>query len=695
MYYVSDEYRAAMAGAVQRHALEGTIGVGGKTYKFTGDNVVSGTFSISGQCSGSENVEIGTVYTSELEAVFCGLELPKGSLSGAVIEPWHGLLVGDGYEWIRLGVFYVQEANWTAQGVSVTAYDGMSLFEKSFSLDSSNGTVWQFINLACERCKLTFGMDEDEVAALPNGEEVLGIYSENDMETWRDLVAWCAQSTGTFAAADRDGFIRLYKYGTEAVNEIDASGRLYGGKISDFVTRYTGMSIVNIQEQTTTYYGLELDDGLTYNLGSNPLLQYGLPEVLIRQRRAVLGALAEIRGTPMELSLFCPPVYDLGDRLRFTGGLAGEGVDGYVTAFDWKFNGEYSIKGVGQNPALASARSKVDKNISGLISRVDGEGGGAKYYDYFNIVQYQIADGSRQQIISFNYVTESSTHVTFHGEVKFTAEKDTWLYLTYYICGTEVEYYHPEETVTAGVHTLHLMFTWQSGADVIGTFTVWLHPEGGKVTVYKDDARAYLMGNGFAGEPDWNGQIDARDTLDGVDIAHGVVLDFTDAAQAALPPEERPLVGDSISGVDIAHGVGLSFVSDGGLFITHRFTSLEGWNYSADEVTVTDGVFAPASGLNGAWMRSDAVQVAAGITKATVVDEGGVLYTVSFDGGTTWMRWNQDAGEWTEAGTVGMLARVFTGITAERWAEMPTEEVMVRVWMPEGSKFTEVCLYEG
>ena len=52
----------------------------------------------------------------------------------------------------------------------------------------------------------------------------------------------------------------------------------FSSSFSDFVTRYTAVSSTNQRTQTAEYYALEEDDGLTMNLGVNPLLQFGLEE---------------------------------------------------------------------------------------------------------------------------------------------------------------------------------------------------------------------------------------------------------------------------------------------------------------------------------------------------------------------------------------------------------------------------------
>ena len=52
----------------------------------------------------------------------------------------------------------------------------------------------------------------------------------------------------------------------------------FTSSFSDFITRYTAVSSTNLRTQISAYYALDLDDGLTMNLGVNLLLQFGLEE---------------------------------------------------------------------------------------------------------------------------------------------------------------------------------------------------------------------------------------------------------------------------------------------------------------------------------------------------------------------------------------------------------------------------------
>ena len=53
----------------------------------------------------------------------------------------------------------------------------------------------------------------------------------------------------------------------------------FTSSFSDFKTRYTAVSSTNLRTQMAEYYALETDDGLTMNLGTNPMLQYGLEAI--------------------------------------------------------------------------------------------------------------------------------------------------------------------------------------------------------------------------------------------------------------------------------------------------------------------------------------------------------------------------------------------------------------------------------
>ena len=269
MFEVSDAYKLAMKKPVQKHALKGTIG----DFTFTDINVLSGSFSITNQCSGNDAIEIRQVYVGELSATFLNVPLDRYKWKGTTLTPYFGMGLEDGsFEYIPLGVFTIDTAEWTSSGVVVKAYDNMSLLDGSCNKTITEVTAFDCAKRIAEETGVIFANTEDEFKAFPNGNILMSETTTNDVETWRDLVSWLAQTLCCFAICDRYGNIVFKQYKDEVDDTIDDMHRFTGASFSDFVTRYTGLSVVNMADSKTNYYGLEVDDGLTMNLGSNPFL---------------------------------------------------------------------------------------------------------------------------------------------------------------------------------------------------------------------------------------------------------------------------------------------------------------------------------------------------------------------------------------------------------------------------------------
>ena len=502
MYQVSDAYKAAMARPVQQGRVRGTIasskGIWSKT--FTESNVEKGSFSVTNQCSGNDNVEIGTVYTAQLSCKLIGMDIERYNWLESLISPSHELKTSEGWEAVPLGVFIVKEANWTSTGVEITAYDNMVKFDKSCDVKTSQGSMYSFLTLACNTCKVELAQTEEEIQALPNGNIELTLFNENDVETWRDIISWCAQTTGTFATIDRSGRLKLVTYGTDPVDEIGWERRITGAKFSDYSTRYTGMSCVNIAEKTTTYYNITPDDGLTYNLGSNPFLQTGFEDVITEQRRAVLNALTVIDYVPFEVSMIGTPAYDLGDVIVFTDGIADDDAISCITKYDWKYGGNYSITGVGQNPALASARSKSDKDITGLMK--SGEENKIQYYTFTNADNIRIEDGETKKVIDIRFQSTQPTTAIFHAEILLNAEttvedityNDLKCTVVYYWREALVTDYGPVETWQDGKHILHLLYYFNIQDTQINYFEVRLKMSGGAADIGQAQIKSAIYG---------------------------------------------------------------------------------------------------------------------------------------------------------------------------------------------------------
>lgn len=265
MYSVSSAYKLAAAQPIQEHRLTGSIGA----ISFTEANIVSGTFHLTNQCTDTADVVLGSVFVGQLDATFTGINLSYNNWIGKTITPYFGLKIGaNTWEDIPLGVYTIIEARHTAEGVTVQAYDNMYKFDKKFKKGRFQITsgIQGFIDQACSDCGVTFGMEDEEVEALPNGQEVFELFGvwgkfkdfANDIETYRDLLFWIAQTLGCFATMNRLGQLIFVPYTGNVVDEVSETHRLAGAEFADYVTNYTGIYVTNMEDNSQSYYGYDV-----------------------------------------------------------------------------------------------------------------------------------------------------------------------------------------------------------------------------------------------------------------------------------------------------------------------------------------------------------------------------------------------------------------------------------------------------
>ena len=413
MYPVSEAFLRVVQENTRRYYWTGRITTkGGAVYPFGYEDIVKGSGYISAQCCGSAEIELGTVYAAEMGVTLFS-QVDRYTLDGAKVELFYHLRVeGGGFEEVPMGIFEVSEANRTAHCLELKAYDYMLRFEKSFNGFEAVGNAWAFLELCCKACGVEMENTQGEIEGMPNGRELLSIYPENDIGTYRDVLFFVGQVLGGFFCINRRGRLELRKYGAEPVLEVQGRHR-FSSSFSDFITRYTAVSSTNLRTQTAEYYGLEVDDGLTMNLGVNPLLQFGLEETRRQLCGNILADLAAVNYVPFDSSTIGNPALDLGDVLTFTGGQADGEQMTCITSFRCRIGGRQSLKCVGKNPRLAQAKSKNDKNISGLLNQI--EAGKVGIHTFTNASAYVVAE-DRVRVISIEFAAKEETHVQFFGQ---------------------------------------------------------------------------------------------------------------------------------------------------------------------------------------------------------------------------------------------------------------------------------------
>jgi len=424
LYPVSNAFLDAVKANNRKYYWTGRITTtAGTVYEFDQDDMVKGSGYITSQCCGSTEIELGTVYAAEM-GISLFSEIDRYTLEDAVIEMKYHLQLSDGtYEEVPMGIFEVSEANRKVRTLEIKAYDYMLRFEKNFNGFSTIGNAYDFLELCSKGCKVELAQTREEIEALPNGTENLSIYEDNDIETYRDVLYYVGQVLGGFWVINREGKLELRKYGSDSSLTVEQKHR-FSSSFSDFITRYTAVSSTNLRTQIAEYYALETDDGLTMNLGVNPLLQFGTDDTRKELITNILNDIAVVNYVPFDSDTIGNPALDLGDIISFTGGQADSTKYACITASNIKIGGRQTIKCVGKNPKLSQAKSKNDKNISGLLNQVEAAKIGI--HTFTNASAFTISD-TNVQIISIQFATSEENHAQFFGQVivNVTADEET------------------------------------------------------------------------------------------------------------------------------------------------------------------------------------------------------------------------------------------------------------------------------
>ncbi len=579
LYPVSDAFLQAVQENTRRYYWTGRITTTKNVvYEFGPNEIVKGSGYISSQCCGSTEIELGTVYSAEMGITLLS-NIDRYTLEDALVELFYHLRLSDGsYETVPMGIFEVSEANRTVKCLELKAYDFMLRFEKNFNGFETIGNACDFIELCCKACKVEMAQTRKEIEAMPNGSENLSVYTDNDIETYRDVLYYVGQVLGGFFCINREGKLELRKYGNEPVMTVQSKHR-FTSSFSDFITIYTAVSSTNMKTQTAEYYALDPDDGLTMNLGVNPLLQFGVDETREQLCTNILNDLTVINYVPFDSDTIGNPALDLGDVLRFTGGQADEDQISAITSMNCKIGGKQSLKGVGKNPRLAQAKSKNDKNISGLLNQI--EAGKIGIHTFTNASAYTVAE-TDVKIISIEFATSEENHAQFFGQIIVDVKADVvektasakgevvipsvsvngmdgssseetlevsqigntveqtvsvelpviWsedgvvlVHFMFELNDEVILVHQPEETWHSGKHTILLYYPIENVVpNITNTFNVYMKVSGGACSVDTGNCIASISGQSMGAAAAWDGKIEIEESVGRFAIGGGMAV---------------------------------------------------------------------------------------------------------------------------------------------------------------------------
>ena len=540
MYTGSAEFQAANSQPIQKHKISGTIdGV-----PFGPENVLFGSVNISNQCSDSVDAQIGAVYIGTLNITFLpNVGIEPTTWQGREIVVNFSLLIEEQpetWETFSLGVFTVADAERNMQGFEITAYDNMSKFDKSITWDYlPAGTLYSILSDICANCGVNLGMNQADCEALPNGDwPNIAMYPGSTVQTYRDILYWLSQMVAGFATCDRQGRLVLKSYKTilsqpGAVPVLPQDKRLAGASISDYVTNFRGVTLYSMKEETSKYYGPPVGTGIVYDLGENPFMQYGTAATIRDMTMEIVDAIGyHLR--PFDASIMCAPIFELGDRLKLSGGIA----EGYnnttvIHAIHYAHGRNTQLQCFGANPSILASGTQ-DKTASTAGNSAKQQTTSYKRYANPNAVSI----GSAQELVTeITFTAEKNTDFDVWHEFLIETQLDPGsdsmtLEAVYYLDGAELVR-KPVETYTDSArHILTLNYS-ESVAEGNHMWQVYLEASGGTASIDTNNGIAVLKGQGLSNAEAWDGIIYLVDDVHYMDI----IMHVSTVAETSLSLE--------------------------------------------------------------------------------------------------------------------------------------------------------------
>lgn len=277
------------------------VTAGSKTFTITDADIIQGGLKIDRYCVTNSKIEVGSAVASELSLklrnydgnfndvsfegavlnVKIGIhaantsELGKFILGKSVLGFAKGLgnfILGTGrlgdysvdteVYWVPCGLFIVDTPPRKLSTISISALDYMVLFDHEVNASALSFPIHvdALIQKICFICNVTLATD---VSVLPNHYfSIGGLPDTNQKLTYRQLLQWCAQLTGTCAFMDGSGRLVLKWYEQTGVT-ITASERYSSDMLENDIT-ITGFTCDDGKGNTylsgTTDYTLDLSD---------------------------------------------------------------------------------------------------------------------------------------------------------------------------------------------------------------------------------------------------------------------------------------------------------------------------------------------------------------------------------------------------------------------------------------------------
>jgi len=283
MYPISNTALSLFKNAY-RQVLEIKFAGTADTLTITEADIVSGGMSVNRYSVSGNMIEIGSAIAAEL---ILQLDNTDGrfdniTFEGAELFVRVGTKKWDAHRWenavlhyVPIGYFTIDEGPRKLDTITLSALDRMVQFDRDVDMSqlAFPTTVAAMMSRICDICRVPL---ETNVSELTNQDYAINECPTDDNLTYRQLLSWCAEITGTCAYIDWNGRLRLEWY-ADSGTVISMSDRF------DSDLHENSVEISGVQVKYGNDIALVGDDGYAISIEGNSLIQHdprGIAEAL-------------------------------------------------------------------------------------------------------------------------------------------------------------------------------------------------------------------------------------------------------------------------------------------------------------------------------------------------------------------------------------------------------------------------------
>jgi hypothetical protein len=359
---------ADLFAASERQVMDiNLIGVN-ETLHLTEANIIQGGFILNRYSTSGSTIEIGSAVAAEVQIT---LDNSDGSFNAVTfaggrmfirvgVKDWSNEQADPQY--IPLGFFTIDDAPRKLKTINFTALDDMVLFDKAvdMSLLSLPMTVADLVSRICDICNVTL---DTNVSALTNGTyQVTEI--ANNPATYRQILMWCAELTGTCAMIDWKSRLIMKWYDGDSGVVLNTSNR-FSSDIAENLIEITG---INVSDGEISV--LAGSDDYALNIEGNGLIASADMESIAQSLYSLLGGFSYLPYTATVLPM--PYLYPL-DRVWVTA--SNFSARTVITEMTFKLNGNTELGAVGETEVQKgyAALNPMTGRESAIINHLLGE----------------------------------------------------------------------------------------------------------------------------------------------------------------------------------------------------------------------------------------------------------------------------------------------------------------------------------